>query len=638
MHFMNNEMINKIANNYLNVIINNKTNTPDYLILENKYDQRNAKRISNEIIRIIFTKFNNFKKNSMFINFLKTTPDFSDDVLKLIIDNYDEIYNNDTILVKKIKEQINLKNTQLVNNCVEQSSLFNIKEIQLHLFEKLTLNSLVSFIKKYVAKTDYNSYELCNLCLQILRKFCVESYDIEQTKNNHKLLIDIFNYFLQNYRKILADSNYSIYEIDKYFLILSFTVHSPKMLFNYGLLLKILGSYNRLKYIYCYLSKIEGNINKYDYTYKLGIQLFDKFYIDDYNFSSSIYSLIRSNKFSNNLNIILNYLFDNKLEINNTDFLKKIDFKEININEFGLLLLLFNKRNICYKQLYNYINSDLSQFSLDKQFIVLLDFISDKENNITQLLKIYDFYFKKQKNESLLSKNLCQRDLYIILSSNPNKYELFKRQFPSDVLFIRDKLCTYYTYKPDELIDYIIKQNLIKVNSYNRIILLGGSKAGHGLFIFASLFNQLFINSKKIIVLAFSPQINLYKTNLIDLNISERFSSLRFYKNICCKIDYRFNESFNKYCNIDNLIKDIKNIDINIFISEENFFDGEEILLSQLNINSVYIYKLPGRVHNCMQFFNFDYVYNYPIENDNYIMKSKDEIKKFYSLNIYDYL
>lgn len=410
-------------------------------------------------------------------------------------------------------------------------------------------------------------------------------------------------------------------------------------MFNYGLLLKIIGDRSSLKELYILLFETEKKTGVLNYSTKLGIQILDE-YSDEYM------SFIYENSIRDNDVITTNVksIFDSLCICNATNFnehnkiIKNISINNLSINEYGLLLRLWKKKNLNFTFLFEILYSHINDIKFDDSYLSILPVIANSDS--VEISRAYDLSFRErdEKFSSLLNDD----DLYIVLSSNPNKYELYNKTFPGDVLYISDKLSSYYTYFPDELIKHIADKLYLDLKKYKRLILIGGSKAGHGALCLA---NRLVLSGypNRIIVFCFSPQINLNKPSDFGFVISERFSSLRFYKNICCEINSLCKNSFIQYSNLEEYCEFINNpnVFVNIFISANNFFDNLELmpLANYFNYSNVFIFRLPGNLHNTMQFFNFDFFERTGyIENKLNKIPAITQISKYFSTDIYDYL
>lgn len=100
----------------------------------------------------------------------------------------------------------------------------------------------------------------------------------------------------------------------------------------------------------------------------------------------------------------------------------------------------------------------------------------------------------------------------IVLFSHSRKHHYRSLSFTADVLSVSDSRDQYFTNNPESLSKFIIQE----ASKYNKILLVGASKGGHGALYQGALIAQA--TGRKISVLVFSPIVNLNK-NINNLKI-----------------------------------------------------------------------------------------------------------------------
>ena len=132
----------------------------------------------------------------------------------------------------------------------------------------------------------------------------------------------------------------------------------------------------------------------------------------------------------------------------------------------------------------------------------------NRSNNVENF---YNFDFVK-KNKILT----------IVFSSIENKFILRGYNFNTSVLFISEKLMTYYTYQYENLIEYLV--DIINENHIHKINLVGSSK-GSFAAINVAINLEKKLEKQNMRVVAFSPQSYIFPLN-------ENIKGLPSYKNL----------------------------------------------------------------------------------------------------------
>lgn len=204
-------------------------------------------------------------------------------------------------------------------------------------------------------------------------------------------------------------------------------------------------------------------------------------------------------------NILKGRLKEAFLELKELEEKMDADHDEINL-----------QYSIIYESIGDYANA-LS--ALEKVSLVNVDNIFRKNDLRLTLGSQRENVVEDLYNFMLINKN---KNLTIILSPVENKYILKGYDFNTSVLYVSEKVCSYYIYDYLNLVDYLA--NIIKLNNFDNINLVGSSKGGFAA-INISIYLSNLLKNKKIKVIPFSPQSYIYPLN-------NNISGLPSYKDI----------------------------------------------------------------------------------------------------------
>lgn len=614
------EIIDKLFNEY-----KYSGELPDLIKIKSIYGNS-----ANKIASCLVKKLSNASINNKIVKYIIKNELYKDVIIleKLVNSINNSIQNsdfskNDFILIKnKLKD---LRNNDLISKAITDSNLFDESDLCyiINNIKELHPIATISYYLKFFSYIEKNlepnvllnnlNVMLNNVSLQsLVHGYSVNNHD-QQSNKLIILMVELLCKFFECYRKNKNDVELPFCHLKALYYQLSSKHHSNKLAFNYGYTLTLLGQHETAYSIYLLLHEIELNNEKY--SSMLALQLIDVFFSNKQRLEKLLTSAVKLKSMSKNLSLILQKMMsfckDNKYDPN---VLNQLNTKDLNSKELSLFLLYVNNRMLPGDAGLKILNHNMID-TYYKQFITF-----KISNSISD---VYNSLFR-QYNQYSRSSNL-----FVILSSNPNLYELYKRNFSCDVLFVSDKIFTYYTYRAEDFLLQMIDN--YHIDLYKQIVLIGGSKAGFGAILWGAILSKLLTNNITINCLCFSPQLTL--TNTINNCLSDRFPSLRVFKYVFSQLNWELYTCLNKYGKLlSNEPSLSNNVKISIFFANNNYFDNIEIKTSNISrFSNVSLFPVPFKSsHNIMRYFIFD--------KDCKSSEAHDYISSYMSIYIYDYL
>lgn len=229
-------------------------------------------------------------------------------------------------------------------------------------------------------------------------------------------------------------------------------------------------------------------------------------------------SFMRSNNLYEDAIKKIEVVADNK---KGKDFLLRLEIVKFHMSNKDLKAAFTLLREL---ESHSNVNFDL----IHSNYVLIYESIGDYESALLKMAKIHDivpeFNLKRDEFNYLLNKSTKvnvadfynfelrnkNKNLTIVFSPLENKFVLRGYDFNTSVLFVNEKIFSYYTYGYDDLIDYISR--VIEDNSFDKINLTGSSKGSFAAINMALGLEKYFPN-KKIKVIAFSPQAEIFPIN-----------------------------------------------------------------------------------------------------------------------------